>query len=161
MLSAEIRGSTIFCSGRQINFDSAFLCGPAAMIDLVSETLLENGFSEENINFELFTSSNEEVDRSEFEEGVSELTILLDDEETTFSASKTDNILAAVLRNDLDPPYSCQGGICSSCMAKVTEGKAVMTKNTLLTDDEVQEGLILTCVAHPLTSKITVDWDDV
>jgi len=147
---------------KEINFDSAYLCGPEAMINLVSSTLLENGFTKENINFELFTASIvDEVPKSELGEGISEVTILLDDEETTFSVSKTDNILAAALRNDLDPPYSCQGGICSSCMAKVTEGKAVMTKNSLLTADEVQEGLILTCIAYPVTPKITVDWDDV
>jgi ring-1,2-phenylacetyl-CoA epoxidase subunit PaaE len=46
-------------------------------------------------------------------------------------------------------------------MAKVTEGKAVMSKNSILTDDEIEEGLILTCVAHPVTPKVTIDWDDV
>ena len=75
--------------------------------------------------------------------------------------AQTDDILAASLRNDLDPPYSCQGGVCSSCLAKVTEGKAVMTKNSILTASEVDEGLILTCQAHPTTQKITIDFDDV
>ena len=86
---------------------------------------------------------------------------MLDDEETTFTMTQTDNILSASLRNDLDPTYSCQGGVCSSCLAKVTEGKAVMVKNTILTDGEVEEGLILTCQAHPTTSKISIDFDDV
>ena len=61
----------------------------------------------------------------------------------TFS-SKTDDILAASLRNNIDAPYSCQGGVCSSCLGKVTEGKAIMTKNTILTNTAVDEGFILT-----------------
>lgn len=146
---------------KEISFDAAYLCGPEAMINTVSDILEENGFDKEAINFELFTASTEEADTSELKEGTSEITYLLDDEETTVSISQTDNILSAALRNDLDAPYSCQGGICSSCMAKVTEGKAVMSKNSILTDDEVEEGLILTCVAHPVTPKVTIDWDDV
>ena len=69
--------------------------------------------------------------------------------------------LAAALRNHIDAPYSCQGGVCSSCLGKVTEGKAVMTKNSILTDGEVADGFILTCQAHPVTPKITIDFDDV
>jgi ring-1,2-phenylacetyl-CoA epoxidase subunit PaaE len=146
---------------KEISFDAAYLCGPEAMINTVSDILEENGFDKEAINFELFTTSTEEADTSEVKEGTSEITYLLDDEETTVLMSQTDNILSAALRNDLDAPYSCQGGICSSCMAKVTEGKAVMSKNSILTDDEIEEGLILTCVAHPVTPKVTIDWDDV
>lgn len=146
---------------KDISFDAAFLCGPEAMINTVSETLKEAGFSNNNIHFELFTVSEDENTKDEIKEGTSEITILLDDEETTFTMTQTDNILAASLRNYLDPPYSCQGGVCSSCLAKVTEGKAVMVKNTILTDGEVEEGLILTCQAHPTTSKISIDFDDV
>jgi ring-1,2-phenylacetyl-CoA epoxidase subunit PaaE len=146
---------------KEITFDAAFLCGPEEMIHTVSETLQEANFTKDNIHFELFTVSENEAAVSEIKEGTTEITLVLDDEETTFTMSQTDDILAASLRNDLDPPYSCQGGVCSSCLAKVTEGKAVMSRNSILTDTEVEEGLILTCQAHPTTSKITVDFDDV
>lgn len=143
-----------------LSFDAAFLCGPEAMIHTVSETLQENGMDEEAIYFELFTAS--EADNGiDIPDGKSEITVLLDDEETTFTMEKTDDILAASLRHQLDAPYSCQGGVCSTCIAKVTEGKAIMSKNTILTDDELEEGFILTCQAHPTTSKIKIDFDDV
>ena len=74
---------------------------------------------------------------------------------------QTDDILAASLRNDLDAPYSCQGGVCSSCLCKVTEGKAVMVKNAILTESEIADGFILACQAYPTTPKITIDFDDV
>ena len=146
---------------KDISFDAAFLCGPEEMIHTVSDTLQENGFAQDAIHFELFSASIDEEATAEISDGTTEITVLLDDEETTFSMEQSDDILAASLRNDLDPPYSCQGGVCSSCLAKVTEGKAVMTKNSILTDSEVDEGFILTCQAHPTTAKITIDFDDV
>lgn len=146
---------------KDISFDTAFLCGPEAMINTVTNTLSDNGFAKENILFELFTASIDEDAVAQVKEGESEITVLLDDEETTFSMKQTDTILAASLRNKLDAPYSCQGGVCSSCIAKVTEGKAVMVKNQILTDGELEDGFILTCQAHPTTSKLVVDFDDV
>jgi len=80
---------------------------------------------------------------------------------TTFEMSQKQTILEAALDEDLDAPYSCQGGICSSCLAKVTEGSATMRQNNILTESEVAEGLILTCQAHPTTPTIAIDFDDV
>ena len=144
-----------------IAFDAAFLCGPKDMIDTVSNTLKEGGFSSENIHFELFTTSVDAEASAQIKDGTTAITILLDDETTTFTMTQTDTILAAALRHHIDAPYSCQGGVCSSCLGKVTEGKAVMTKNSILTDAEVADGFILTCQAHPITPKITIDFDDV
>lgn len=146
---------------KETSFDAAFLCGPEAMIHEVSKTLETNKIAKENIHFELFTVSIDEEAADQVKEGTTLITVLLDDERTTFTMQQTDDILAASLRNELDPPYSCQGGVCSSCLAKVTEGKAVMVKNSILTDSEVAEGFILTCQAHPTTSTITIDFDDV
>ena len=90
-----------------------------------------------------------------------EITVILDNEEETFEMDSNTSILEAVLEKDIDAPFSCQGGICSSCMAKITEGSAIMDKNTILSDAEINEGLILTCQAHPTSHKITIDYDDV
>jgi ring-1,2-phenylacetyl-CoA epoxidase subunit PaaE len=146
---------------KETSFDAAFLCGPEEMIQEVSKTLENNKIAKDNIHFELFTASIDAAATSEVKEGATEVTILLDDEENTFTMQQTDNILAASLRNNIDAPYSCQGGVCSSCLGKVTEGKAVMVKNSILTDGEIKDGLILTCQAHPTTPKITIDFDDV
>jgi len=143
------------------SFKTAFLCGPEQMIKTVSTTLKENHYKESQILFELFTASINEESSSELKDGQTEVTVLLDDEELCFTMNQKDNILAAALRNDVDAPYSCQGGVCSSCLGKVTQGTAVMVKNSILTDDEVNEGFILTCQAHPTSSKISIDFDDV
>ena len=141
-------------------FSDVYLCGPEEMINLVSEVLTENNFAKENIHFELFNSSDEgEVEASL--DGKTQITVTVDDEEKTFTMDQKKNILDAVLEEDVDAPYSCQGGICSSCIARVTEGKAEMAKNQILTDDEIEEGLTLTCQAYDTTPIIKIDFDDV
>ena len=146
---------------KETSFSAAYLCGPEEMIKNVSKTLEKNNISKNSIHFELFTVSVDQEKTNQIKEGTSEVTVLLDDEKSIFIMQQSDDLLAASLRNDLDAPYSCQGGVCSSCLAKVIEGKAVMLKNSILTDGEVADGLILTCQAHPTTSKITIDFDDV
>jgi ring-1,2-phenylacetyl-CoA epoxidase subunit PaaE len=144
-----------------LEFDKFYLCGPEEMINTVSTVLKEKNVKESAIKFELFTSSTQENPIKESLSGHSKITVMVDDEETTFEMSQKQTILDAALKQGIDAPYSCQGGICSSCLARVTEGAAEMKKNSILTDSEIAEGLILTCQAHPTTATIRVDYDDV
>ncbi len=146
---------------KEIEFDKFYLCGPEEMINLVSAVLKENNISEKNIKFELFSTSSVENKIEKSLEGHTKITILVDDEETTFEMSQKQTILEAALKQGVDAPYSCQGGICSSCLARITTGTAVMKKNSILTDSEIAEGLVLTCQAHPTSAEIVVDYDDV
>lgn len=141
-------------------FDAFYLCGPEPMIDEVASALKENGINEKIIHFELFTTSEKGM-LVEAHDGTTEVTVTVDDETATFSMEQGITVLEAALENDLDAPYSCQGGICSTCIARVKEGKAEMGKNQILTDGEIAEGLILTCQAHPTTPTLVIDYDDV
>lgn len=145
---------------KDVNFDLYYLCGPEPMIDAVSATLKQNGVNEKKIRFELFTTSEEGL-LVEPHTGDTEITIIIDEETETFHMPKKKSVLEAALDKGLDAPYSCQGGICSTCIARVVEGKVEMRKNQILTDSELAEGLILTCQAHPTTAKLIVDYDDV
>jgi ring-1,2-phenylacetyl-CoA epoxidase subunit PaaE len=89
------------------------------------------------------------------------LTIVVDEEIKIIKMSKKETVLEAALKNDIDAPYSCQGGVCSSCVARVTEGEVVMTQNQILTENEVADGFILTCQAYPTTEALGIDYDDV
>jgi ring-1,2-phenylacetyl-CoA epoxidase subunit PaaE len=147
---------------KEKDFDKFYLCGPEEMINLVTSVLKENNIKEKDIKFELFSaSSSSENEISKSLEGHTKIVILLDDEETSFEMSQKQNVLEAALKQGLDAPYSCQGGICSSCLARITKGSAEMKKNTILTDKEIADGLILTCQAYPTSSEIFVDYDDV
>ncbi len=142
-------------------FDQYFLCGPEEMIEMVKKVLLKRKVKEDAIKFELFSSSSYKKEVKKSLNANAEISIVLDDEETSFEMRMDELILDAALAKGLDAPYSCQGGVCSSCLARVVEGAAEMEKNTILDEDEVAEGLILTCQAHPTTSIIKIDYDDV
>jgi len=149
---------------KHIDVDAYYLCGPEAMIHTVKDVLTEHEVAEDRIHFELFKAAKPaEVKDSELvtAKGKISITITVDDETTTFEMNPKQTILDAAIDKDLDAPYSCQGGICSSCLARVTEGAAKMRQNNILTESEVAEGLILTCQAHPTTTTISVDYDDV
>jgi ring-1,2-phenylacetyl-CoA epoxidase subunit PaaE len=144
-----------------LDFDKYYLCGPEEMINVVSAVLKEKNVKDSAIKFELFTTSSQENIIKESLGGHSKITIMVDDEETSFEMSQKQTILEAALKQGIDAPYSCQGGICSSCLARVTSGSAQMTKNSILSDSEISEGLILTCQAHPTSETLHVDYDDV
>ena len=146
---------------KELTFEKFYLCGPEEMINTVSAVLKEQNVAEKNIKFELFSSSSTENKIQESLGGHSKITVLVDDEETTFEMSQKQTILEAALKQGIDAPYSCQGGICSSCLARITSGTAEMKKNSILTDKEIAEGLVLTCQAHPTSETIYVDYDDV
>lgn len=144
-------------------FQSLYLCGPEPLIELSQETLKDAGYAEEQIKFELFTSSStpSEEATADLAEGQVAYSVVLDGETHTFTADSKNLVLDAVLAENVDAPYSCQGGICSSCIARVTEGKTEMVKNQILTDGEVAEGLVLTCQTKVLSAKLSLDYDDV
>ncbi|WP_397364234.1 2Fe-2S iron-sulfur cluster-binding protein [Olleya sp. R77988] len=146
---------------KDVTIDAFYLCGPEAMINTVKEVLNENNVDQNNIHFELFTASETTTPNVNVSEGETEITVTVDDETETFTMSQKQTVLDAALKQDLDAPYSCQGGVCSSCIARIIDGKATMRQNNILTDAEVAEGLILTCQAHPTTSTLVVDYDDV
>ncbi len=145
---------------KERSFNDFYLCGPEPMIDEVSSVLQEADIEKNKIHFELFTTSKEGT-LVEPHDGNTQLTVTVDDETETFTMPQNKSVLEAVLAKKIDAPYSCQGGICSTCIARIVEGKAEMRKNQILTDSEIAEGLILTCQAHPTTATLVVDYDDV
>ena len=89
------------------------------------------------------------------------VTLIIDGGKNDFSMDRGGNILDEGLINGYDIPHSCQGGICMTCLGRVTEGKAVMDDPGVLSDEELDEGFILTCISKPDSEEITIDFDDV
>ncbi|MEN9334569.1 MAG: hypothetical protein RLY35_1749 [Bacteroidota bacterium] len=89
------------------------------------------------------------------------VTLIIDGTKTEAIVDKNGKSLLQVgIDLGLDPPYSCQGGICTSCRAKVLEGEVQMKVNHALTPREVEKGYILACQSHPLTDKVVITWDE-
>ena len=89
------------------------------------------------------------------------ITIICDDIEYNLEMNDDKTILDFALENDIDAPYSCQGGICSTCLAKLDKGSVKMDNNQILTDDEVQEGYILSCQSRPTSDEVIINYDEV
>jgi len=139
---------------------SFYLCGPEAMINMSTEELLEKGVSKENLFFELFSSNTNKVKVTEAaKKGL--LSLTCDEVTHSLELIPGKTLLDIALQAKLDVPYSCQGGVCSTCIAKVTQGKASMESNQVLTDEEVEEGLVLSCQAIAQTEHISLNYDDV
>lgn len=148
--------------------DEAFICGPEEMLLAVRQQLTDLGMPSEKVHIELFTSPDQPKEHHEkwvkqhSSDGgpVSKVSITLDG--ATFEmdlAYNGDSILDAALKHGADLPYACKGGVCSTCRAKVLEGEVEMEVNYALEKDEIKNGFILTCQAHPKTEKVIVDFD--
>ncbi|MFI5720373.1 2Fe-2S iron-sulfur cluster-binding protein [Nocardia sp. NPDC051750] len=91
------------------------------------------------------------------EEGT--VTIFLNRRKKSVPRRDGETLLESARRAGLTPPFSCESGNCATCMAKLTEGKATMRINDALTDDDLDEGYILTCQAVPDTPSVTVRYE--
>ena len=143
--------------------DAYYLCGPEEMIQNVSDCLQNKGIPSEAILYELFYAKEKDDSNSSVAKSKDcvELTVVCDGVTTSFEMQQDEIVLDAVLNQKIDAPYSCQGGVCSSCIAKVTKGTAEMEKNEILTQSEVADGYILACQSRATTASVTVDFDEV
>jgi ring-1,2-phenylacetyl-CoA epoxidase subunit PaaE len=149
------------------DIDECFICGPEEMIFAVKDSLAEAGVDEKKVHFELFaTAGNAQRDKERQEklkaEGdkKSQVTVIMDGANLNLEMSYYGNtILEAAMESGADMPYSCKGGVCSTCRAKVIEGEVEMDVNYSLEPYEVKAGYVLTCQARPLTERVIVDFD--
>ncbi|MDH5610671.1 MAG: ferredoxin--NADP reductase [Cyclobacteriaceae bacterium] len=138
-----------------------FICGPQPMMDVLSEGLIHSGIHSSQLHLESFVpvadeDSVKENNISATEEPC-EATILLDGESYSLTLDKSKTILQQALEKNLDMPYSCQSGLCTACRAKCLEGEISIAEAEGLTQEEIEEGFVLTCVGKPLSNVIRID----
>lgn len=149
--------------------DEAFICGPEGMIDATERALRAAGLAPERIHTERFFSADT-VDRaprrappaSEAAQSAPAFTldVVLDGKTHHLGMGSEDRVLDVALDAGLDLPYSCKGGVCCTCRARVLEGQLAMDKNFTLEAWEIDKGFVLTCQARPLTPKVVVSYDE-
>lgn len=145
--------------------DLAFICGPEPMMHGIVVALKAHGLTDEQIKFELFKSAQPgrldlpPPSKATAQEAVAKARITLDGATRTVSMAKGQTVLEAALAHDLDAPFACRAGVCSTCRCKVTQGEAELRANHALEDYEVAQGFILSCQAIPVTDEISVDYD--
>ena len=145
--------------------DDIFLCGPNPMIEDVTTTLSDIGYDAKRIHSERFRAGlkGEQTPRPKADnipEGGTEVTIVVDGNRHLFHMAPNDiSILDSARENGLDLPYSCKGGVCSTCRCLLTKGKVDMALNYALEPWETEKGFILTCQSSPTTPEIELDYD--
>lgn len=147
--------------------DYAFVCGPQDMTESVTQALRDKGLDKSQIKFELFGSpkgpralrTGHEARKAPGREQC-ELTVVQDGLTRTLTIEKNkDSVLDSALAQGVELPYSCKGGVCSTCRCKVIEGEVDMDANFALEDYEVARGFVLSCQSFPVTDKLVIDFD--
>ncbi len=162
------------------SIDETFVCGPEAMIEGCLQALLAAGVPKERIHAERFTSAAQpasamksgaasaEATGAEGQKGLKNsgalgtirLSVQLDGKAHELRMFAHERVLDVALAAGLDLPYSCKGGVCCTCRARVLEGQVAMEKNFTLEDWEVQKGFVLSCQARPLSDSVSISYDE-
>ena len=146
--------------------DEWFLCGPIELVQMCRDVLEDCGVDRAHVRFELFTTGEEREEPARaVEVRADEPTYAFDftlDGQSSHVESPLvarESLLSAALRVRPDAPYSCSGGVCGTCRARLLEGSVTMTENYALEPDEIERGYVLTCQSHPTTDHVVVDYD--
>jgi ring-1,2-phenylacetyl-CoA epoxidase subunit PaaE len=143
--------------------DEWFLCGPYGMVSDARAVLASRGVAEVRVHTELFHVEDSPVPASRTDEPAPEsgatVTILLDGRASTFAMGPDERVLDAALRVRPELPYACKGGVCSTCRARLVDGRVRMARNYALQPAELAAGYVLTCQSSPVTETLTVDYD--
>jgi ring-1,2-phenylacetyl-CoA epoxidase subunit PaaE len=148
--------------------DHAFLCGPGAMIEDAKVTLKRLGTPDGHIHIEYFSTDGIPVAprraasaAAAAEQPVAHAHITLHGSAYDIPMLDGETVIDAGERMGIEMPYSCRGGMCCTCRAKLVSGKVDMAMNYSLEPWEMEAGYVLTCQARPLTKEIVVDYDEV
>ena len=145
--------------------DHAFICGPAALLDAAERTLGELGVPPERVHVERFTIDGAPAPRRAPPRADAAATphaqaeAIIDGIHHRFPVAADQSIIDAAEAAGLELPYSCRGGMCCTCRARLIDGKVEMSVNYSLERWEIEAGYVLTCQSRPTTPKVVLDYD--
>jgi ring-1,2-phenylacetyl-CoA epoxidase subunit PaaE len=145
--------------------DQAFVCGPQPMIEGLAAVLPELGMAPERVHVERFTPGvggrPPPIIVASTAPPKAIATVISEGARFDFPVAEGEAIIDAAVRAGRSLPYSCKGGMCCTCRAKLVEGRVEMAVNYSLEPWETQAGYVLTCQSRPLTERVVVDYDQV
>ncbi|WP_376098708.1 2Fe-2S iron-sulfur cluster-binding protein [Roseomonas sp. CCTCC AB2023176] len=147
---------------RRGEVSDAFLCGPAGLPEAATEALTTFGLDPARIHVERFAGGSPAAPRAPVAPEatpVATLEVTAEGVTRILPMAEGETILEAGLRAGLDLPWSCRGGMCCTCRARLTEGEAAMDLNYSLQPWEMEAGFVLTCQSRPRTARVAVDYD--
>jgi len=148
--------------------DQWYLCGPFGLVETAQALLSDLGVDSHHVHHEVFhvddaglpVVASEPLARAPGAPSEAVVTVNLDGRTTVIEMpSRSETILAATLRARPDAPFSCTGGVCGTCRARLVEGEVRMDRNYALEPEEIAAGIVLACQSHPVTATVALDYD--
>ncbi len=147
--------------------DEWYLCGPFAMVEDARNLLREGGVDHHHVHHEVFHVDEQggappprPTAPDSGAPPAAVVTVNLDGRTTVIAMpTRDESILAATLRERPDAPFSCTGGVCGTCRARLVAGEVRMDRNYALEPEEVAAGIVLACQSHPVTDSVHLDYD--
>lgn len=152
-----------------LNYTKAqfYMCGPSGLMDNVGSALNQLQIPKDRVHREYFTEKSEEdkqaatVGSAEADfDGTSQVEIIYDGSSFNIEVKGKETVLDAALDANVDPPFACMVGACTTCRAKVIEGSVKMNDSEALTSKEIEAGYILTCQSHPTSASLKINYDE-
>ncbi|MBX3499713.1 MAG: ferredoxin--NADP reductase [Alphaproteobacteria bacterium] len=141
---------------------AAYLCGPGPFMTLVEDTLLKRGMAPERVIIERFeASANAAVPIPDDDDRVvpETITIRLEGKTHTVPYQKGQTILQAARAAGLSPNSACEEGFCASCAAKRVKGEIMLAANDIYTQEDLDNGWVLTCQGHAFGREVEINYD--
>jgi len=138
------------------------ICGPEGMMKNVEQLLdklqipKDNIIKESFINTKLESEKKRELQDSP-ERKPHEVKIIYNGAEYQFLVPANKYILETALSLGIDLPFSCQSGLCTACRGKALSGKVHIDDSDGLSQSELDEGYVLTCVGHPISDDVVIE----
>jgi 3-ketosteroid 9alpha-monooxygenase subunit B len=136
-----------------------YLCGPGLFMELVERTLLGQAVLPERIRVERFLPAEPSEPAEPASDTETQVTIELAGRSGVADYRPGTTILQTARQLGMSPPFSCESGSCATCMARLVEGSVRMRENNALTEEEVDEGWILTCQSEPTSTSVHVVYE--
>ena len=164
-IDAQKIAAVLAGAGGAARIDHAFLCGPGGLIEDSKAALARLGMPPERIHVEYFTTDGVpgaprpvRIEPAVTEEPIATAHLTLYGSAHDVAVYDGETIVDAGLRVGLEMPYSCRGGMCCTCRAKLVAGEVRMDRNYSLEGWEMAAGYVLTCQSHPLTKEVVLDY---
>jgi len=145
--------------------DDVFICGPQPMIEALPGAIDALGLPRARVHVERFTPGEggrlRQVAVPREAPPAAIATVICDGRRTEIPVAAGEAIIDAAIRAGRSLPYSCKGGMCCTCRAKLLAGRVAMAVNYSLEPWEVAAGFVLTCQSRPLTERVVLDYDRV
>ena len=147
-----------------------YLCGPEGLMLAAQDAMEAHAIDPRHIFQEHFVGHTFEADLekamdTESKEGSAtdpppshSVSILLDEERYEVEVKPGQSILDAALAEGLDAPYSCKGGVCTTCMGRLLKGEITHSSAVILLDSEKEKGIVLTCQAQPVSDDVEIEY---